>query len=274
MIMKHLTILFFGLLVLSGCKKNEADVDEPLAARLPFANIKLANNGADVFQWTYQGDERLTNIKWTDLSGGSSKAIGESASVTYDGNKLVKLETTAMNGEKITYTAAYNGEKLSKITSANSSNPRIWNFEAEYDAQGRISQLNRFRTNGSAIEVTSNYVLTYDANQNISKAVFTQGASSRAYIFKYDAKDNRAYQNPILLFISMGEVSPYMNHFWGLPFLITLSKNHITEMATEGTTEKHLYTYQFDGEGYINAVKDDWTLASGAKQVSDWTIKR
>lgn len=273
--MKHFTFLLLSFLLFSGCKKNGTDEDLPVApgnSKNPFANIKLANNGVDVFQWSYQGADKFSNIKWTDLSGGSSKVIAELTSFAYNGANLAKIEANVTTGEKNTYTGTYNGNKLTKVSSANSANSRVWNFEAEYDAQGRVSQFNRYRTNGSVIEITSNYVLTYDAVGNVSKAVFTQGSTSRTYVFKYDTRDNKAYNNADLFFISMGEVSSYLNHFWGLPFMLSLTKNNVTEMATEGTSEKHLYTYQFDGSGNITSVKDDWTLSNGGKQVSDWTI--
>jgi len=229
--------------------------------------------GEDTYRWYYAAvEDSLTHIKWVNPNTLPDTVVTDASGITYTDGHLTKIEADIVNkGFKYTYTASYAAGALQKITWLDSRSPtKLWNYDLEYQG-GKAVQYTKYSTTNGTPGTSTSYSWSYNSDGNITQVVVT-GSSSKTYTFTYDNKANMEYGNEALGVISMGEVSGLLNHFWGLPFMLTLTKNNVTEMATSGTTEKHSFVYAYDSQGNIQTVADNWTPASGSSYNTSWAV--
>ena len=281
MIQTRLLIVFIALAYL-GCDKSTGPSSTPTPNPLfAFATVSAKDgSGNGIFRWTYTGQDSLTRIKWENTSTTPATLVADIPDITYTGGHLSKIEVNLKDNQQVsfkyTYSATYNAAGgLVKITWLDSRYPtRLWNYDLEYEG-GRAVQFNKYRTtNGVPDAGTSRiFAFTYNSDGNITQAV-ESGSNSRTHTFKYDDKLNKGFGNEALAFIWMGEVSSTLNHFWGQTFMLTLTKNNVTEdvITTTTTTEKHAYDYTYAADGSITAVADTWTLVNGTQSTSNWIL--
>lgn len=237
------------------------------------ATITLKNDSETPdTRWTYIADgEKVSSVKWESYSGDSffeSALVGE---VIYEGDKISGVDYTAQDS-KTTYSVTYNSSgQMQKVSYVNETNPsRVWNFEFEYE-NGRVAQVNKYRKNNGAIDVSIIFELSYDANDNVSEIKNIVGTAVTIISLEYNNDINSLRNNNASQFIFAADFSYRLAHIWGHQLAIAFSKHCLTSLSQADGYGKSL-VYAKDSEGRITRVTETTTYSSGTSIVNYWDV--
>lgn len=240
---KHfLFALFAALIAFTGCKKDkdkQADPDNPGATKLLKRMIETEDGVNTIYDFTYDGNKRLTSFKASDNS--------ERTNFTYDANGNVTKVENIEPDAKFVFEFTYNNgiPVTGSFKSFDMNNGQQGEFLMGYDLQykvvnGLVTEIKMLMEEGED-ELEINHLLTYE-NGNLKK-IQTEGSS--AYVVNFTYGNKKPVFPPMFKYIL--DQAGFSVQFFAKNDILSMQYDHPgTELDF---TISNQYTY--DANGYI-----------------------
>ncbi len=206
---------------------------------------------------------------WENLNGSQNDTVADITGIQYTGSRVSRIAWTS-NGTKEACEISYQNNRLYKVVRKVTGAANWMNYELEYNAGGRVEQVNQYRTdtNGHFLQTIAITQLHYNSAGNVDTMV----RGNATMVLQYDDRPNAAYENNDLRVVTIASLSHRQPFSWvNQDLLFTLTPNNITqiEFLANGSHQKNTYTY--DGSR-LSSVESRWIFPT-SELVNTWTLR-